>query len=78
MKQINFKNIITNLVGLVIWGLAILMIFNIVMKNLTFDWIHIFFIIMLIAAGIALFLFENKDLQILAKKGINKFISKKE
>jgi len=61
-----FKNIITNILGLIFWGLAV--------KDATNPEPSISFISSLIVIGGALFLFKNETLIELIKKAINKKI----
>jgi len=61
-----FKNIITNILGLIFWGLAI--------KDANSLEPSITFITSLVVIGGALFLFKNETLIELIKKAINKKI----
>ena len=71
-NRMNFKNIITNIFGLILWGYAV--------YRLTYtkelDWIEISLFIILIMFGIMLFKFENKTIETIAKGFLSKIKGK--
>jgi hypothetical protein len=72
MKQINFKNVITNIFGLVLWSYAVYRLTH--TKEL--DWIEISLFIILIMFGIMLFKFEYKTIESIAKGFLSKIKGK--